>query len=101
LYRIEIAKRRYVAKVYPPCRLAHYGRELSLLQSMNHPNIIKPLAPDSALNAKLAPIFKTDLIVFPEAARGSLLSYLQTNRALSERVARFYMTKIVSALLYA
>ena len=41
LYRIEIAKRRYVAKVYPPCRLAHYGRELSLLQSMNHPNIIK------------------------------------------------------------
>lgn len=89
-----------MAKVYPTERVGLLGQELSLLQSMNHPNIIKPVVVDSALAARLANLFPTNFILFPEVSRGSLLTYLQTYKILSERITKYFLSKIVGALLY-
>jgi serine/threonine protein kinase len=40
------------------------------------------------------------LILFPEAAKGSLLDYIRSIGYLSEAVAIFYIKQIVNALSY-
>lgn len=76
LYRIEIAKQKYVAKVYPPTFLNNSQREANILERLNHPNIIKPVNLSHTLTAKLAAIFQSEVLLFPEAAHSSLLNYI-------------------------
>lgn len=101
MYRITIAEAMYIAKVFSPARVNHYQRERQILMSLDHENIVRPLAPDHAITAKLANTLKTELLLFPEAVRGSFFQYLQTNGSLSERAARFYTRQIVEALSHA
>jgi serine/threonine protein kinase len=50
---------------------------------------------------KLASRLKSELILLPEASKGDLFEYVQTNGILSERAVRYFITQIVSALSYA
>lgn len=101
MYRITIAEAVYIAKVFPPNRIGHYQRELQALRALDHENIVRPMTPEQDIAAKLANTLKTEVLIFPEASRGSFFQYLQTNGSLSERVARFYIRQIVSALTHA
>ncbi len=89
-----------MAKVYPACKAGLYQQELDLLERITHPNIIKPFNPNSSLSAKLAAIFKSELILFPEAAYGSLLNYIVEKGPVSERILRYFLKQIISGLLH-
>lgn len=101
MYRITIAEAVYIAKVFPAARINNYQRERQILMTLDHENIIRPMTPEHAVADKLANTLKTELLVFPEATRGSFFQYLQINGSLSERAARFYIRQIVAALAHA
>ena len=101
MYRLTIAEAVYIAKVFPAARINHYQRERQVLMALDHENIIRPMTPEQDVAAKLANTLKTELLLFPEASRGSFFQYLQTNGSLSERAARFYTRQVVSALTHA
>ena len=79
-----MAENRYFVKVFPPQKVDLYQAELSLLEKVSHPNILRPVNLGQALAARLAATFKSELLLFPEAARGNLLNYLVSNGAVHE-----------------
>lgn len=98
---MAVGEASFIAKVFPPAKLAHHEREKVFLTQLDHPRIIKPIDFSHVLVSKLASSVINAFILFPECPKGDLLGYVKAIGSLSERVARFYTLQAVEALSYA